>query len=196
MFTKARLGVFILALVFVAIPMESVMAGPTLSPKGVWTCTVVRSGTVERPIMYTFNADGTFNYSSGTTINSLSAGPVQNSGFHSRGGGRGQWVQISNNAVNYKSIEFLYDANGNLAGSFAVDSDLLVTSTGQLCGGRSECPLQTASMSLVKYQFDGNDVDADVVGLQYLLPLGTPANVLCNSLSSGAGFPGIPVPLP
>jgi len=196
MLNRTSLGLFILAGVLLAIPSGSVMAASTLPIQGVWTCTVVRAGTIERPILWTFNADGTFNYSSATTINSAAAGPVQNSGFHSRGGGRGQWVRTSNNVVNYKSIEFLYDANGNLAGSFAVDADLLMTPAGQLCSGNALCPNQTTSISLVKYLFDNNDVDADIVGMTFLLPLNTPANALCNSLSSGQGFPGIPVPLP
>jgi hypothetical protein len=109
---------------------------------------------------------------------------------------RGTWVKTSNNVVNYQSIEFLYDANGSLAGSFAVNANLLITAAGQLCSGRSECPNQNTSISLVKYVFDQNDPDAAIIGVQYLLPLGTPANVLCNSFSSDAGFPGIPVPLP
>jgi hypothetical protein len=196
MLNKASLGVIILAGVLLAIPVRSAMAGATVPVQGVWTCTVVRGGTVERPIMYTFNSDGTFNYSSATTINSIVPGPVQNSGFHSRGGARGQWLKTSNNVVNYKSIEFLYDANGNLAGSFAVDANLLITPAGQLCSGNTQCPTQTTALSLVRYEFNNNDVDADVVGVNYLLGPDAPANVLCNSLSSGQGFPALPVPMP
>ena len=198
MFSRTSLGVFILAGVLMAIPTESVMAGPTVPIVGVWTCTVVRAGTIERPIMYTFSADGTFNYSSATTINSTVAGPVQNSGFHSRGGSRGQWVKLSSTVVNYKSIEFLYDANGNLAGSFAVDANLLITATGQLCSGNTQCPSQTTAVSLVKYGFASEpaDVDGDIQSVVYLLGPDAPANVLCNSLTSGEGFPGLPVPMP
>jgi hypothetical protein len=53
MFGKASLGVFILAGVLVATPPGQVMAGgsgPTV--QGVWTCTVVRAGTIQRPIIY------------------------------------------------------------------------------------------------------------------------------------------------
>lgn len=198
MFRKTSLGVFTLAGVLLAIPAGRVVAGSqTPVVQGVWTCTVVRAGTIQRPIIYTFNSDGTFNYSSGTTINSGVAGPVQNSGFHSRGGGRGAWTKVSTNVVNYTAVEFLYDANGNAAGSFTVDADLAVISGGaQLCSGRSECPNQTTEVSLVKYLFDQNDPDANIVGLLYLLPPGTPANTLCNSLSSGAGFPALPIPTP
>jgi hypothetical protein len=198
MFRKTSLGVFTLAGVLVAIPGGQVSAGSqTPAVQGVWTCTVVRAGTIQRPIIYTFNSDGTFNYSSGTTINSGAAGPVQNSGFHSRGGGRGAWTKVSTNVVNYTAVELLYDANGNAAGSFTVDADLAVISGGgQLCSGRSECPNQTTAVSLVKYQFDQNDPDANIVGLSYLLPPGTPVNTLCNSLSSGAGFPALPIPTP
>ena len=197
MFRRAHLVAFMIAGVLIAVPVGQAMAAAGPQIQGVWTCTVIRAGTVERPILWTFSSDGTFNYSSATTINSTVAGPVQNSGFHSRGGGRGQWSRVSNNVFNYKSIEFLYDANGNAAGSFAVNSTLLLTSAGQLCSGRSECPKQTTSISLSKYVFDSDNPDLDIVGVDYLLPPGTPTNVLCNTLSSGAGFPAIPViPLP
>ena len=195
MFGKTMMA-FILAGVFIAMPRGNVRAAATLPVQGVWTCTAVRAGTIERPLMFTFNSDGTFNYSSATTINSIIAGPVQNSGFHSRGGGRGQWTRISNNMYNYQSVEFLYDANGNLAGSFEVNSNVLITSAGQLCSGLPECPNQNTAISLVKYVFDQDNVDADIVGVDYLLPLNTPANILCNSLSSGEGFPGMPIPMP
>jgi len=196
MFKKA-LGAVILALTLIATPMGSVLAAALPPILGVWTCTVVRAGNVQRPLMYTFNSDGTFNYSSATTINSTVAGPVQNSGFHSRGGARGQWTKIGTNVFNYQSVEFLYDANGNLAGSFAVDADLLMTPAGQLCSGTTVCPSQTTSVSLVQYQFNGLDgVDGNITGLNYLLGPGAPANVLCNALSSGQGFPNLPVPMP
>jgi hypothetical protein len=196
MFGKTSLGVFILAGVLVTSPAGHVMAGAVPQVAGVWTCTVVRAGTIERPIIWTFNSDGTFNYSSATTINSAAAGPVQNSGFHSRGGGRGEWTRVSNNVFHYKAVELLYDANGNAAGSFSVDSTLALTSAGQLCTGRSECPNQKTTASLVKYQFDQNNADADIVGVDYLLS-DTPVNTLCNRLSSGAGFPTLPmIPTP
>ena len=172
MFRKASLVALVVAGILIAVGENALAASSSVN--GAWTCTVVRAGTIERPIIWTFNADGTFNYSSATTINSTAAGPVQNSGFHSRGGG---------------------DTNGNAAGSFTVDSTLLLTSSGQLCTGRSECPGQTTTISLGKYLFDQNDVDADIVGITYLLPPGTPANTLCNRLSSGAGFPTLPIPV-
>jgi hypothetical protein len=146
----------------------------------------------------TFGADGTFDYSSATTINNTTDvnSPVYNSGLHSRGGGRGQWTKASTNVVNYKAVELLYDANGNAAGSFAVNSTQILTSADQLCSGRSECPNQTTTFSLVKYIFDGNNPDGDIVGINALLPSGTPANFLCNRFSSGAGFPGTLIPMP
>ena len=197
MFSKTCLGAFVLAGLLSTIQMDDAMAASNLPIQGVYTCTVVRAGTVQRPIMYTFNNDGTFNYSSATTINSTVAGPVQNSGFHSRGGARGQWTRISSNVVNYHSVEFLYDANGNLAGSFAVDADLLITPAGQLCTGRPECPAQNSAVSLVQYVFGGPDgVDGNITGLNYLLGPDAPANVLCNTLSSGAGFPSLPIVMP
>src|SRR5262252_9966361 len=133
MFRKASLVALVVAGTLIAAAGNAVAAGVPVN--GAWTCTVVRAGTIERPIIYTFGSDGTFNYSSATTINSTVAGPVQNSGFHSRGGGRGQWTKTGTNVFNYQSVEFLYDANGNLAGSFAVNSNLLMTPTGQLCSG-------------------------------------------------------------
>lgn len=197
MFRKTCLGAFVLAGVLIAIPVEDAMAGATTPVQGLWTCVVVRAGTVQRPIMYTFNTDGTFSYSSATTINSTVAGPVQNSGFHSRGGARGQWTKTSNSVVNYQSVEFLYDANVNLAGSFAVNADLLITPAGQLCSGRSECPNQKTAVSLVRYVFGTADgVDGNITGVDYLLGPDAPANVLCNSLNSGAGFQGLPIPMP
>ena len=201
MFNKRSLGTVILVLTLVATPMGSALAGSLPPVQGVWTCTVFRAGSVPRPLMYTFNSDGTFNYSSATTINSTVAGPVQNSGFHSRGGARGQWTKLNTSLYNYQSVEFLYDANGNLAGSFAVNSNLLLTSAGQLCSGRTECPSQTTSLSLVKYHFADETAvppsfDGNIVSVEYLLGPGAPANVLCNSLSSGGGFPNLPVPMP
>lgn len=197
MFDKTSLGIFILAGALVAIPAGAVMAKSTPQVEGVWTCTVIRAGTIERPIIWTFNSDGVFNYSSGTTINSTTLGPVQNSGFHSRGGGRGEWTRVKNNVFNYKSVELLYDANGNAAGSFSVDSTFALTSADQLCSGRPECLNQTTKVSLAKYVFENNDPDADIVGVNYLLPPGTPANTLCNRLSSGDGFPTLPmIPTP
>src|SRR5262245_13392221 len=206
MFNKRSLGTVILVLTLVATPMGSALAGSLPPVQGVWTCTVFRAGTVPRPLMYTFNSDGTFNYSSATTINSTVAGPVQDSGFHSRGGARGQWTKTGTNVFNYQSVEFLYDANGNLAGSFAVNANLLMTAAGQLCSGRTVadaagttvCPNQTTSVSLVKYHFadEPASFDGNIVSMDLLLGPNAPANVLCNSLSSGAGFPGLPIPMP
>ena len=207
MFRKICLGAFVLAAVLITIPMDDAMAASNLPVQGVWTCTVVRAGTVQRPLMYTFNSDGTFNYSSATTVNNTTdpTNPVFDSGFHSRGGARGQWTRTSSNVVNYQSYEFLYDASGNLAGSFTVDADLLITPTGQLCSGRKDpdaagttvCPNQNTAVSLVAYVFGGpSGVDGNITGVTYLLGPGAPANVLCNTLSGGAGFPNLPIPRP
>jgi hypothetical protein len=193
MFRKASLVGLAMAGILIAVAGNAMAA--CVPVNGAWTCTVIRAGTIERPIIFTFNSDGTFNYSSATTINSIVPGPVQNSGFHSRGGGRGEWTKVSTNVFNYKAIEFLYDANDNAAGSFTVDATLLLTSAGQLCSGRSECPNQTTVISLGKYLFDQNNVDGDITGITYLLPPGTLVNSLCNRLSSGAGFPGLPIPV-
>jgi hypothetical protein len=168
--------------------------GPRI--EGVWTCTVIRAGTIERPGLVTFKPDGTFDYSSAATINSIAASPVQNSGFHSRGGGRGEWQWIGDNVISYKGVELLYDANGNAGGSFVVNSTQLLTSGDQLCSGRAECPHQVTSVSLAKFVFDQNDPDGDIVGVSFLLPPDTPVQSLCNRLSSGQGFPGMPIPVP
>src|SRR5262249_58601865 len=88
MFIKTGLPTVILALALLATPMGSALGGSLPPIQGVWTCTVFRGGTVPRPLMYTFNSDGTFNYSSATTITSTVAGPVQNSGLHSTGESR------------------------------------------------------------------------------------------------------------
>src|SRR5262245_13257792 len=198
MFSKTGLMAFILAGVFIEIPIKNVKAMTNANVEGAWTCTGVRAGTVEEPIMYPFNHDGTFNYSSATTINSTVAGPVHDSGFHSRGGSRGEWKRVSNDVFNYKSVEWLYDGNGNLAGSFSVNSDLLLTSNGQLCSGRvTECPNQNTSATLAKYVFEPGNVDGDVTDVIYLLGPNAPVNVVCNRMSSGDGFPGLPlVPVP
>src|SRR5215471_14237526 len=194
MFIKTGLPTVILALALLATPMGSALAGSLPTVQGVWTCSVVRAGSVPRPLMYTFNSDRTFNYSSATTINSTVAGPVQNSGFHSRGGARGQWTKLNTSLFNYESVEFLYDANGNLAGSFSVNANLLMTAGGQLCSGRQNpdaagsviCPNQATSVSLVKYNFEDPPAnDGKIVDATYLLGPNAPANVLCNSLSSG-----------
>src|SRR5262249_6023236 len=131
-------------------------------------------------------------------INSTVAGPVQDSGFHSRSGARGQWTKTGTNVYNYESVEFLYDANGNLAGSFTVNANLLLTAGGQLFSGRTGCPHQKTPLSLVKYHFADEPLsfDGNIVSVDYLLGPGAPANVLCNSLTSGAGFPLIPIPMP
>jgi hypothetical protein len=195
MFGKTCLGVFILAGVLVATPAGQVMAGEKV--EGVWTCTAVSSGTIERPIIYTFNKDGIFNYSSTTTINSFGPGPLSNTGFHSRGGGRGQWAKVRDDVYNYTAVEFVYDANGNAAGSYSVDATLALTSAGQLCSGRPECPFQKTLVSLVKYVFEQNDPDGDIFGVSYLLGPGASANTLCNRLSNGASFPALPmIPTP
>ena len=193
MFGKTSRGVSILAGVLVATPVGQVMASAEV--EGVWTCTVVRAGTIERPAILTFNKDGIFNYSSATTINSISAGPLNNTGFHSRGGGRGQWAKVRKDVYSYTAVEFTYDANGNAAGSYSVNATLALTSAGQLCSGRPECPDQTTTVSIAKYVFDQNDVDADIVGVTFLLPPGSPTNILCNRLGSG-GFPALPIPAP
>jgi hypothetical protein len=194
MFTRAKTAFFV-AGVLIAMPTGHVQAAAGI--EGVWTCTIIRAGTIERPALLTFIEDGTFNSSATTTINStVSNSPLWNSGFHSRGGGRGEWKKLDKNVFSYKSVEFLYDANGNAAGSIAVNSTQLLLPNDQLCSGRSECPNQATIFSIAKYVFDQNNPDGDIVGVTFLVGPLAPTNFLCNRLSSDLGFPGMPIPMP
>jgi hypothetical protein len=165
---------------------------------GVWLCSVVRAGTVARPIIWTFNNDGTFNFVSGTTVNNTTnpASPTYNSGIFSRpGGGRGEWTHVQGHVFNAKYVELLSNDHGNLAGYFNVDSTVVINDDGQLCTSRAECPDQQTLVSLVKYDFAGGNPDGPIIGQHTLLPTGSPANAICNRISSGLGFPAPMPPL-
>jgi hypothetical protein len=160
---------------------------------GVWLCTVIRSGTLARPIIYTFHPDGTMTYNSGTTVDNTTnpASPTYQSGFTSRGGGWGEWTHEPSGSFHYQSVEFLL-SNGNLAGYFNVDSSFTMLSNGQLCAGRAECPDMKQWATLARYTFGPPSPDGPVVDQEVLIQ-STPVNSLCNRITSGLGFPA-PIP--
>jgi hypothetical protein len=171
---------------------------------GVWLCSVVRSGTLARPIIYSIGGDGIFGFVSGTTINNStdSNSAVNNSGILSRpGGGRGEWTFVpgtGNTVISSQYVELLSNDRGNVGGYFNVDSTYQLLPNGQLCSGRSECPNAKTYVSLVKFEFPTNAVgntnpDGPITGQHALLPTGSQANSICNRISSGLGFPA---PLP
>jgi hypothetical protein len=168
---------------------------PSGSVVGVWLCSVIRNGTLARPLIYTFHGDGTFNYSSGTTINNTTnpRSPTYNSGLFSRGGGRGEWTHGDGHTFNATFVEILSDARGNLGGVFNIEASFSLTANGQLCSGTSECPDQKSYVSLVRYEFGSPSPDGPIIGQTTLLPTGTQANSICNRVSSGLGFPA-PIP--
>lgn len=84
--------------------------------EGVWACGVVRPANLsERPLTFTFHADGTATYSSATNISNL--------GFTGRAGGNGEWKKVAPSDYNFKGQEMLY-LNGNAGGRFLVDATL------------------------------------------------------------------------
>jgi len=195
------------ALIFAGMLSIPVKAHSAPGPQvvGTWLCSVVRAGTVLRPIIYTFHADGTFNYSSGTTVNNSSDpnSPIFDSGIHSRGEAWGIWEKTGPSQFSANTVEILRDANGNAWGVFNVANDFLLTPSGQLCSGVPtsnpavwgsdvSCPNQMTSFSLEKMIFDQGVVDNKITDSE--TKLSGKANSVCNRVGSGAGFPGIPIP--
>jgi hypothetical protein len=156
----------------------------SLQINGVWSCQVTRPGsTVLRPLTFVFHSDGTFSYSSQTTIN---GGPLSLP-FTGRGGANGQWQKVGTSDYAYQSIENMY-INGNAGGLFYVDAVLhLDTKTGQLCSGRPECPLVQTKIQLTQFTFAP---DGSITGEDPLLPAGSLALVTCAPQS--ALFTGLP----
>jgi hypothetical protein len=84
---------------------------------GTWLCSAIRAGTVLRPIIWQFRGDGTFDYASGTTVNTdnsppppTARSPVYKSGFAGRGGGHGEWGRGEDHDVfTYHSVEILHN---------------------------------------------------------------------------------------
>jgi hypothetical protein len=136
MLSRMSLMTLFLAVVFMVIPARSANADAIPQIEGVWDCQVVRPGSLsERPLLYTFHADGTTTYSSQTNISNL--------GFTSRGNGFGQFQKTSPNTYRTILVENLYK-NGNAGGRFLVQNNLYLTKGGnQLCTGSlpgDSCP--------------------------------------------------------
>ncbi len=131
-----------------AIPGGSAKAASTPQIEGVWDCQVVRPGNLsERPLLYTFQADGIATYSSQTNISNL--------GFTSRGGGFGQFQKVGSSDFRTTVVENLY-RNGNAGGRFLVDNVLHLSKGGdQLCSGSlpgDSCPT-SGNVRATKFQF-------------------------------------------
>jgi hypothetical protein len=162
---------------------------------GTWLCSVVRPGSVaKRPIIYQFGADGLFSFASGTNINALTGNPPN---FYSRsGGGRGQWTRTPGGSYVSKQFEILLNQNGNLGGYFNVESTYQLLPNGQLCSGATDasgnelCPGTVTNLAYAAYTFNS---DGTIAGQTAILPPGTHAKVLCNSMDSGPlAFPDLP----
>lgn len=151
---------------------------------GVWSCQATRPGNpVARPLTYVFHSDGTFTYSSQTTVN---GGPLALP-FTGRAGGYGEWKKIGPSDYSYRARENLY-INGNAGGFFYVDSTQhLDPRTGQLCSGRPECPRAETSIRLTQFTFAP---DGSIAGETDLLPAGSEAATICDRLRTV--FPGLP----
>ncbi len=94
---------------------------------GVWHIQASRAGSpVTRPVLMTFHADGTMQYSSSTNINTLATLPPHL--FFGRGGGVGVYRPVRGPANTYaaESEELLYDEAGNAKGRFLVAFTLTV----------------------------------------------------------------------
>jgi hypothetical protein len=157
-------------------------AGPQIT--GVWSCQATRPGSaIPRPIIWVFHSDGTFVYSSQTTV---SGGPLALP-FTSRGGANGEWKKIGANDYAYHSIENMY-IDGNAGGFFYVDATVrLDPRTGRLCSGRPECPSASTDIRLTKFTFAA---DGSISGETDLLPAGSQAVTICDRLD--VVFPGLP----
>jgi hypothetical protein len=202
-FSKKIFWAFIL-MGMITIPASGSHAAPGPQIVGTWLCSAVRAATILRPIIYTFHADGTFNYSSGTTVNNSTdpLNPLFDSGIHSRGEAWGNWQKTAPNVFSAQNVEILRDVNGSAWGVFNVSENFLLTSSGQLCSGINTpnpdvwgsdvtCPNQSLTFDLIKFIFDQDNVDKKITDSDSILSGN--ANALCNRLGSGEGFPGVPV---
>lgn len=174
----------LLPAIFVAFPARDSEAAAAPQITGVWSCEVSRPGsTAARPLTYVFHPDGTFAYSSQTTIN---GGPLSLP-FTSRGGANGLWQKVGPSDYAYQSIENMY-INGNAGGYFYVDATLhLDTKLQQLCSGRTECPLAQTKIRLTQFTFAA---DGHITGEVDLLPANSVAQSICSPL--GSVFTGLP----
>jgi hypothetical protein len=178
------LMLLILVAVSIALPVHraEAAAGPQIT--GVWSCEATRPGSaIPRPLTWVFHSDGTFVYSSQTTVN---GGPLALP-FTSRGGANGEWKKVGANDYAYRSIENMY-INGNAGGFFYVDATVhLDPKTGQLCSGSPECPTTKTDIRLTRFTFAS---DGSITGETDLLPAGAQAVTMCERLS--AVFPALP----
>jgi len=148
MVKRSSLTIMLFAALVIAFPPGTSNAGSIPQIQGVWDCQVVRPGNVsERPLLYTFHADGTTTYSSQTNVSNL--------GFTSRGGGYGQFRSVSPTDYRTTVVENLY-RNGNAGGRFLVDNVLHMNHTGdRLCSGSlpgDPCPV-SGNARATKFQF-------------------------------------------
>ena len=148
MFRKVSLVALSVAGALMAIPTGSANAAAIPQIEGVWDCQVIRPGNLsERPLLYTFHADGITTYSSQTNISNL--------GFTSRGGGFGQYKKVGPADYHTTVVENLY-RNGNAGGRFLVDNFFHLNKGGdQLCSGSlpsDPCPTN-GNVRATKFQF-------------------------------------------
>jgi hypothetical protein len=122
--------------VFAALPSGSATAADS-AIMGVWSCPHTRPGsTVTRPLTFVFHHDGTFAFSSQTTVN---GGPLDLP-FNGRGGGLGVWKKTGKSTYSYLVREDLY-IDGNAGGFFYADATLqLDRKLGELAAGRRSVP--------------------------------------------------------
>lgn len=156
MFRKSGLVVLFPAVALMATPTGSATADAIPQIQGVWDCQIVRAGNLsERPLLYTFHADGTATYSSQTNISNL--------GFTSRGGGYGEVQKAGPTDYHVMAVENLYK-DGNAGGRFLVDAYYHLSSKGdKLCSGSlpgDPCPTN-GNAKVTKFQFpDANNANA------------------------------------
>ena len=172
----------ILPAIFIAPLSPNVEAAPP-AITGVWSCQTNRPGAIaSRPVTFVFHSDGTFAYSSQSTVN---GGPLALP-FTSRGGGHGEWQKTGTNEYAYRARENMY-INGNAGGFFYVDSTLrLDRAADQLCSGKAECFDTQTRIRLTQFTFDPN---ATITGEIDLIPAESLAETVCNRLSTA--FPGL-----
>jgi len=178
------LSLLLLPAILIAFSSGNTEAAAAPQITGVWSCQATRPGSpIARPLIFVFHSDGTFSYSSQTTVN---GGPLALP-FTSRAGSNGEWKKIGPSDYAYHSIENMY-INGNAGGFFYVDATVhLNARSGQLCSGRPECPRAETRIRLTQFTFAP---DGSIVGETDRLPAGSEAVTLCERLSTV--FPSLP----
>jgi hypothetical protein len=148
MLSKSSLRIVFLVGALMAIPAGNASPGALPQIIGVWDCQVIRPGSLsERPLLYTFHADGTTTFSSQSNISNL--------GFTSRGGAFGQYERSGPSDYHSTAVENLYK-NGNAGGRFLIDNFLHLDKGGnRLCSGSvpgDSCPVD-GNVRATKFQF-------------------------------------------